>query len=184
MTDAKPADGTYYFAEFGLRSKGAPPMLYRSRIVGEVHYDEFWDVRDHVWSDTNVLTDYKYGHGDNNLVALTDEQAEPIRLDGVEWFHATQRWTVHYRKVDETPSEVRYEFFTAFRDHTDGPEELVIEKAATMSCLSGRTTSGLSHSPGGSGGSGERVDEHVQDLRGESLLAGVGVNSLARQGRS
>jgi len=112
MTDAKPADGTYYFAEFGLRSKGAPPILYRSRIVGEVHYDELWDVRDHVWSDTNVLTDYKYGHGDNNLVALTDEQAERIRVDGVEWFDATQRWTVHYRKVDETPSEVRYEFFT------------------------------------------------------------------------
>ncbi len=143
MTDAKPADGTYYFAEFGLRSQGAPPILYRSRIVGEVHYDEFWDVRDHVWSDTNVLTDYKYGHGDNNLVALTDEQAEPIRVDGVEWFDATQRWTVHYRKVDETPSEVRYDFFTEFRDHTDGPEELAIEKAATMSCLSGRTTNQL-----------------------------------------
>jgi hypothetical protein len=30
MTDAKPAGGTYYFAEFGLRSKGAPLILYRS----------------------------------------------------------------------------------------------------------------------------------------------------------
>jgi len=170
MTDAKPADGTYYFAEFGLRSKGAPPILYRSRIVGEVHYDEFWDVRDHVWSDTNVLTDYKYGHGDNNLVALTDEQAEPIRLDGVEWFDATQRWTVHYRKVDETPSEVRYEFFTEFRDHTDGPEELVIEKAARLSCLS----AGF-HATGSGQGSCELVaDRAVSPPRDCGVVGEVG----------
>ena len=38
---------------------------------------------------------------------------------------------------------------------------------------------GLSHSPGRSGGSCERVDEGVHDLWGELLLAGDGVNSLA-----
>ena len=43
---------------------------------------------------------------------------------------------------------------------------------------------GLSQSSGGSGGSCERVDEHVHDLWGELLLAGDGVNSLAPQGRS
>ena len=45
-------------------------------------------------------------------------------------------------------------------------------------------SSGLSHSPGRSGGSCERVDEHVHDLWGELLLAGDGVNSLAPQGCS
>ena len=43
---------------------------------------------------------------------------------------------------------------------------------------------GLSHSPGRSGGSCERVDEGVHDLWGELLLAGDGVNSLAPQGGS
>ncbi len=46
------------------------------------------------------------------------------------------------------------------------------------------TTSGLSHSPGRSGGSCERVDEGVHDLWSELLLAGGGVNSLAPQGCS
>lgn len=105
-------DGTYYFAEyFGHPSADARPMVMRAVVVDGRAHDESWHAGERAWVPTDTLMPYRYGRGENQLFAISQEQAADLVARRNAWWLEKKRADAvpfHFLKKSEQGGQATY----------------------------------------------------------------------------
>jgi hypothetical protein len=102
MSRREPKDGTYFYAESGIRRPSGLPRLLRAEVREGIPHDTVWRVDTDGWVETATLFQYRLNLEENDVQPITDRLAQEIQEKERLWWESRdpQRGTSVARDED------------------------------------------------------------------------------------
>ena len=91
MSRREPTDGTYYYAESGIRRQSGLPRLLRAEVRDGVPHDAVWRVDTDAWVETATLFQYRLHLEENDVSPITERLAREIQEKERLWWASRAR---------------------------------------------------------------------------------------------
>lgn len=79
-------DGTFYYAESGIRRRSGLPRLLRAEVRDGIPDDRVWRVDTDEWVATFTLFQYRLNLEENDVQPITDRLAQEIQEKERLWW--------------------------------------------------------------------------------------------------
>ena len=79
MSRREPQDGTYFYAESGIRRQSGLPRLLRAEVRDGIPHDTVWRVDTDAWVETATLFQYRLHLEETDVQPITDRLAGEIQ---------------------------------------------------------------------------------------------------------